>query len=52
MRTVTTKPELLQPPADSSSGFFDDWFDRIEAMMHEEALSQLKLNRKRTEQEH
>jgi hypothetical protein len=31
----------LQPRADSSSGLFDDWFDPIEAMTHEEALSQL-----------
>ena len=35
MRTVTTKPELLQPPADNSSCLFDDWFDPIEAGLRE-----------------
>ena len=31
MRTVTTKPELLQPSSEPSSSLFDDWFDPIEA---------------------
>jgi putative transposase len=35
MRTVTTKPEVLQPPADNSSCLFDDWFDPIEAGLRE-----------------
>ena len=35
MRTVTTKPELLQPPADNSSCLLDDWFDPIEAGLRE-----------------
>ena len=35
MRTVTTKPEVLQPPADNSSCLFDNWFDPIEAGLRE-----------------
>ena len=35
MRTVTTKSELLQPPADNSSCLFDNWFDPIEAGLRE-----------------
>ena len=35
MRTVTTKPEQLQPSAESSSYLFDDWFDPIEAGLRE-----------------
>jgi putative transposase len=35
MRIVTTKPELSQPSAATSSHLFDDWFDPIEMGLRE-----------------